>query len=431
MNPRISISMKNGCFLLIFLFLGCTSSEESLHERLKGQWIGVEIKEIKKDSTKFDPTEPPPPPSLPPLHEELFFYGGDSLDEYSFIDFAENNRAFARDTTFSVKPYNGASYNFKLNEDGQSIQVFDSLAHKWSDFGKIQLKNDTLVLKKDHIVTKYVQPKTLITPHFDEIVLDISPTYDGIEMSAILREDGSVLFYGQRKTNLVGFYEGQLPESLFRSIWFRFKNAKTDFLERKYMSFGTDMAEVTVSFCKNGEIVKSVYDYGEASPEVFVYAYMYAIQRINNYRGFSLLGKRIPQYTDFLYSIKNSTIERSLLNSESFWLWQKLQTAKIVEQSALQNKLNYRFEKRGDWVEVTKKNGDIVDEQVEDYIITLSNGKQYQVKNEAWGDGQFFELKTLQGKSLFLDISTNVLTPYILSRPVEYPYAPMKMKLYE
>lgn len=358
----------------------------------------------------------------------MYFYGSDSLEEYSFIDFVENNRALARDTSFSVKPYNGSSYFFKINGKNQSIQIFDSLLLKWSNFAEFQLKNDTLTLKKENIITKYIQCKTLVTPQFDEIVLDISPTYDGIKMSVILNEDGHVLFCGQRKTNLLGFYEGQLPKSLFGSIWFRFKNAKIDSLETKYMGFWTDGAEVSVSFCKNGKVAKSVYDYGEASPEAFVYAYMYAIQRMNNYKWSPPIGRSVPQYTNFNYRLKDSSTEHTLLNSESFWLWYKLQTAKVLEKFPSKITLNYRFEKRGDWIEITKKNGKIVDKQSDHYTITLSNGKKYQVKNETWSDGQFFKLTTVQGQSLFLDIGTNILIPYILSRPATYPYAPMKIE---
>lgn len=116
--------MKKLYFLLIFLINACTSSEENWKEKLKGQWIGVEREEIKKDSVKFDPNEPPPPPGVIMLHEELYFYGSDSLEEYSVQDYWLNHWAYRKDST--TKPYNGKQQLFRISN--KELQVFGSVS---------------------------------------------------------------------------------------------------------------------------------------------------------------------------------------------------------------------------------------------------------------------------------------------------------------
>ncbi|MEZ4905550.1 MAG: hypothetical protein R2822_29200 [Spirosomataceae bacterium] len=244
-------------------------------------------------------------------------------------------------------------------------------------------------------------------------------------MSIIIRSIGVFFIMPKNTLKSRGYIREKLPERLFEAIWFRFANSKIEDLKSRYMASHTDDEEVEVSFVKDNKVIKSIYDYGHASPHVFVSAYTYLMNRIDNLTDLQKSSQALFQSVSFNYYLTHSKIGHSLLRSESFWLWSKLLKAKIIKKLPAQSKLNYILEKNKDWVEIIDKNGNIQNRPLEYYTLILSDGNQYKVKNKTLSDGRFFKIETLEGKTLLLDIGINIFTAKIVNRPLEYPYIPL------
>lgn len=419
--------MRKAYVFMCVLFAACQPFETHYTAKIKGHWIAVKREEILKDTIKVDPEEPPAPPVLTggALHDELFFYFKDSLVHYSFEDYWLNKRAYRMDST--VKLYNGSRKRFKISES-QEFQVFESDSIQWQTKGKIDLIKDTLIVKEKHQETKYVQLTRITKSDFDEIVINSSGCYGTCPvMSVIIQHDRKVFYYAEDHTVRKGLYQGELPEELFKVIWFRFTAGYKKGLKDIYMASHTDDESIEVSFVKDGKIIKSVYDYGRESPQEFMSAYVYLMNRMDNLVDLRKSNQVEPTGMSFEYSLNEGKNQYKLLHSESFWLWSRLLKAKILKPNQVNVALTCMIEKQKSWSTINR-NGHLEDVLLEYYDLILLDGKVYRVKNRAKTDGRFFLMETVEGKRLFLDIGTNFLTSIIVNRPLKYPYIPFHLE---
>ncbi|MEP5935353.1 MAG: hypothetical protein ABJ218_09555, partial [Winogradskyella arenosi] len=113
-------------------------------------------------------------------------------------------------------------------------------------------------------------------------------------------------------------------------IFSKFAQANIDSLERNYAVGHTDDESITTTFIKNGRIIKTIHDYGQAGPKELIWAYV-PIQNLYTEIELGTLENDMPYYPKLHYYTfkKESTILR-LEKSESFYLWTEIKDAKIV-----------------------------------------------------------------------------------------------------
>ncbi|MFK7747750.1 MAG: DUF6438 domain-containing protein [Kordia sp.] len=197
-------------------------------------------------------------------------------------------------------------------------------------------KKDTLLLRKNNTIRYTLVPlkkKEKDSLSFDQIVLSRSGCYGTCPiMNISIHKDGSVLFDGEKYTDVIGLHKAKLSPAFTTYIFQKLENIQLTKVGTFYNVDYTDDETITTTFLHNRKIVKSIHDYGRAGTKELIWAYKILV---NLYAQIPLtkvqFDKEKPKM-DYIRSNEN-TKRLFLQKSEAFILWLALQNATSTTKS--------------------------------------------------------------------------------------------------
>ena len=238
--------------------MGCNlAPNDNLKEKLNGDWKRIESKE-----------------------DNIYFFNpigiGFSNDS---IEFLHGMYKSYLDTNTGKKrlKYYGNSAVFKVSRD--SILYKNPPSFYWKYWRSIiKIKKDTLyLLREDGIIEKYEKLYYDLDNllKIDQIILTRSGCYGSCpKLNISINRNGNLNFNGIRYTDSIGFYKGQLTESLTEKVFRKFQIANIENLDGYYSVNHTDDEVIRTSFFVADSLVKTVVDYGRAGPAELTWAYV-------------------------------------------------------------------------------------------------------------------------------------------------------------
>ncbi|MFD2603380.1 DUF6438 domain-containing protein [Flavobacterium suzhouense] len=367
-------------FLVVF-FLSCEKKPVTPQEMILGNWSVV-----NKDSVM-------------PWERDIrgFEFLADSTCDYKvgFWDWhkyqEERNRAIKNKQSLDDKILNylGTKTKYKITKD--SLKIFNLTEKIWELYQIKKFNKDTLIVKRDTIVSTFTKKKYDIgmSPDFDAVVFSSSLCYGSCPANdLVISKTGEVLYKGSYHVLNEGWYTAKIPLTEFEKIQRRFKEADYMGLKNDYYTMVTDSQQISVSFIKDGKIIKTISDYADSAPNEFIWAYtplMYLGQKLD------LKSKENKKYldNDFFHSSFVTVDEQKGMNltqSEVFYLVTLLMDAKNVD---------VRFDEK--------------------YLLRYDNNYIKEVKT----DGRYYKLYLKNGKTEIKDIGFNYITDNKLSEKIE------------
>ena len=296
----------------------------------------------------------PPPPIDGP-----FIFSG-----YSFLpnNIFENKSGYFN---YNLKPtYLGTKSIYKLDND--SAHIFNRTDNQWQGFKIIKLTQDSLLLKnREYSSLKYKRVHYIADTSFkyDQVVVSYYSSW-GLGKSLLISHNGEATISELDTTGHRLFSQGNIPYKKLKEINKEFGIANIPKLKNEYWSGGYDGPETSITFIKDGKIIKSIHDYMEGAPPEFIWAYThlrYADQSITK----KLIYKNAFPYNFYNISFINGKNIAELTVSETFYLCTLLTQAKEATRH-FSNNYDLRFyphdlisqiQTDGQYYQVTYKNG--------------------------------------------------------------------------
>jgi hypothetical protein len=314
--------MKNIFFLLIFIFFfSCEKKEENL---LICNWcLDERLKNEDYDS----------------LDEEKFGLNiiNDSVLEYKF--------GFYEDvpTSMNVLHFDRKSLNMKINAQRflgtkTKYKVKDSTLFFWDKSGsfwveyKIKKSNQKYLILEDQNQKEYNLVKTENNYNnntlYDAIIVDREGGFGccGINTTYINR-NGEMYFKGLGYNTNEKDFKTQLDLKTVTQIFDNFDKIDILKMDDSYFRSVTDAQSNTISFIKNGKIVKSIQDYAIKAPLDFFAAYnelSYLYQKVKKKNDIVFLFDNRIHFPSF----ENKKVQNKICNSELFLLELELMKGK-------------------------------------------------------------------------------------------------------
>jgi len=319
--------MKNIIFLLIFiLFFSCEEKEENL---LIGNWCFDERLK-NEDYDSFD--------------EEIFGLNilNDSILEYKF-GFYEDVQTLMKVLHFDRKNLNmkinakrflGTKTKYKVKDS--TLLFWDKSGSFWVEY-KIKKLNQKHLILEDQNQTEYNLVKTENKYNnstlYDAIVLDREGGFGccGINTTYINRK-GEMYFKGLGYNTNEKDFKTQLDLKTVTQIFNNFDKIDILKMDGSYHRSGTDAQNNSISFIKNGKIVKSIQDYANKAPLDF----------FATYNELSYLYQKVKKKNDIVFlfdnrihfpSFENKKVQNKIYNSELFLLELELMKGKECDVS--------------------------------------------------------------------------------------------------
>lgn len=272
----------------------------------------------------------------------------------------------------------GTSTPYKLT--GNQLQIYHLSQHRWKKATIEFHSNDTLLLKYgDGSIGHYYR---MNYPYrkadlFDDIIVSASGCFGSCPIdNTYLKKDGTVLYYNETSSPF-SLYQLKLDTTTLSKIYLQFVKADIEGMQTIYKKSITDYETITVTFLKNGKIVKTILDYAYTAPDEFNWAYTpirYLYQQIPKTPITS-----IPDYLKIQHLNFESTQERTnLRKSESFYLWNLLFSGKEVDQ-------------------------------LFDSSYTLDYHSRDTIQQTIKTDGRFYRFEMKNGKIITIDIGFNFI----------------------
>lgn len=299
--------------------ISACNKDHEYRKLIIGEWKFYKSIDLEKEKTKTNGIQLADPPDL-----------SEKLEGYSF---SENGNCEYKEGYIDRYQYNdkniylGRNTQYKIEND--SLIIYDLIEKRWKGRKIISLKKDTLLLKKDDSkIEKYLKMNYQINYEysFDELVVSTSGCYGTCPVLSInINKNGMVYIDADRYNTIEGHFIANASNSIFERIQLDFLKARYYELEDNYAANWNDMETITISFIKNGRIVKTIIDYGRQGPAELNWAYTYV-----RYLYQSLNLEKWKKATDVNF-IFNHDLEKGdstlwLNESESFYLFKELQT---------------------------------------------------------------------------------------------------------
>lgn len=362
--------------LVIIMFLySCENKPQVLQEMILGNWSVVNpdnVKPWEKDIRGFE------------------FLPNDICDyKLGYLDWDRYMADSITDREKRVLYSLGTQTKYAISKD--SLKIFDLTKKKWERYKIEKFNKDTLVVKKDTIVTTLIKKNYTISnvPDFDAIIVSSSLCFGSCPMNdIIISKKGDILYKGSYHVPKKGWYTSKISISDFDKIQKRFKEADYLKLKNIYSTMVTDSQTVSISFIKEGKIIKTIYDYAQTSPSELIWAYLPLVTLSQN---LVLKPKSINSLLDkdFFYSSLVTIDEMKgldLTQTEVFYLVTLLMDAKKVD------------------IEFDEK-----------YFLRYETDFIKEVKT----DGRYYKLYFKNGKTEIRDIGFNFITDNKLNDKLE------------
>ncbi|WP_196890309.1 DUF6438 domain-containing protein [Aureivirga sp. CE67] len=228
-----------------------------------------------------------------------------------------------------INDYKGLYTSYNIRKE--SIFIKDPFSQNWEFKWTInQISKDTLVLERSDstfIKLKKIKPNENI--NFDQIVFSRSGCFGSCPIIDIsINKNGEVYFQGERYVSPLGFYKSKIDSTQISQIFSKFGRANIDSLSNGYTIGRPDNESVTTTFIKNGQILKTIDDYGRAGPKELIWAYV-PIENLYTHIDLDSLAFDEPFYPKLhYYAFEKDSLILRLDKSESFYLWTELQKSK-------------------------------------------------------------------------------------------------------
>lgn len=366
--------MKNIFFLLIFIFFfSCEKKEENL---LICNWcLDERLKNEDYDS----------------LDEEKFGLNiiNDSVLEYKF--------GFYEDvpTSMNVLHFDRKSLNMKINAQRflgtkTKYKVKDSTLFFWDKSGsfwveyKIKKSNQKYLILEDQNQKEYNLVKTENNYNnntlYDAIIVDREGGFGccGINTTYI-NSNGEMYFKGLGYNTNEKDFKTQLDLKTVTQIFDNFDKIDILKMDDSYYRSVTDAQSNTISFIKNGKIVKSIQDYANKAPLDFFAAYnelSYLYQKVKKKNDIVFLFDNRIHFPSF----ENKKVQNKIYNSELFLLELELMKGKVCD---------INFEQK--------------------YSLNFSNLNQGFLFNKIETDGRYYKFIYKNNTSKTIDIGYNFI----------------------
>jgi len=366
--------------ILTLLFQSCNTNTEhqvcdmQTDEAILGDW--VRIYNNSSDET--------PPPRFLTLPQGMTITK-DSIEYYLGFSKVEEDSVTGK----SKRVLLGNYVAYKINND--SVFMLNPLNKDWEYIWKFLLRqNDTIELAfNDSTIIKFQKLHYILDTlaDFDQIIYSSSGCYGFCPIVNIsIDKKGNVISYGEAYVRNIGLFSLDIDVKTKNNIFEKFRRANPLSLIDKYAVDHTDDQSVSTTFIKNGEIVKTINDYGMMAPNELIWAYV-SISNIQKTRQLDSLELDNPFYPILHYfTFKKEDLILYLKKSEKFYLWTELIKAKQTEKQ-FNPKYTIVFEAFYDnWK--PKTNNEI------DSITT---------------DGQYFKIERKGKKSITYDLGYNFI----------------------
>lgn len=319
--------MKNIFFLLIFIFFFCCEKKEE--NLLIGNWCFDErLKNENYDS--FD--------------EEKFGLNiiNDSVLEYKF-GFYEDLPTLMKVINFDRRNLNmkinalrflGTKTKYKVKDS--TLLFWDKSNSIWVEY-KIKKSNQKNLILEDQNHKEYNLTKTENNYNnstlYDAIIVDREGGFGccGINTTYINRK-GEMYFKGLGYNTNEEDFKTQLDLKTVTQIFDNFDKIDILKMDDSYQRSVTDAQSNTISFIKNGKIVKSIQDYANKAPLDFFAAYnelSYLYQKVKKKNDIVFLFDNRIHFPSF----ENKKVQNKICNSELFLLELELMKGKECDVS--------------------------------------------------------------------------------------------------
>jgi hypothetical protein len=274
---------------------------------------------------------------------------------------------------YKTPQYLGQTTNYGLYRD--SLHIYNPADKKWERYKIKTLTRDSLVIGRDTTYNIYLKKHYLTDtiPDFDAVIVAAAPCFGKCPINFIMIENtGKVTYTSVEYTENKGFYTSGISKADFNAIMNDFKKADYMNLDSNYSAGATDMSTTYITFIKNGKIVKSISDYGQAGPNEFVSAYTplkYLEQKLK------LTQIKIPEQLKTEPYVNFGLKGHSFTSAESFYLYYRIINGKIT---------NRNFDKK--------------------YTFSYGLSEKTYIKS----DGRYFQLKS-GNRYITIDTGSNFL----------------------
>lgn len=248
-----------------------TSTEQTID--LRGKWVqehdktDAKSKDISSDNLEM----------ISQMSEAVRYDGfqiiNDRYDNYmGFLEVVSDSTGRR-----SLKYY-GHLTDYRLR--GDSLEIFNPVSKKYDFKGVLDVQNvDSIILIKSCDSTTYQRQNIETYENFDRIELDASMCFGTCPNFTIsLTKKGEIKFEGKNYTPLKGKFTSQASFPLVDYVFSKFEQQPIMKYEDNYRSRATDLQTIVLKFYKNGKLVKTIQDYGTASPQEL----LWAIQPLKN-----------------------------------------------------------------------------------------------------------------------------------------------------
>lgn len=294
--------MKRFVYLILSTFLlayGCKNSDERLHEKLVGDW------QIQRYGNRNSP-------------RHFTFYEDGTLDiKRPYVRITRGEQNF--DTEFL-----GLTSRWKV-ENG-ALLLLDPADSSWATVQVAGISADTLQLRSDGkyqatYVRKAYDADT--TFQFNKILLSTSACFGSCpEADISLDSRGYFVYRGGQYAPVKGVCRTRFSPLVFQYISMGFRQVKIDTLKDAYAADHTDDRHVLTTFVYNDSVVKTVFDYGAASPpdfnrNYFLMEHLYVLARRRKVYNID----PIPYYGWGNYTLYEGKKETYASSDIAFMLW--------------------------------------------------------------------------------------------------------------
>ena len=315
--------MKNIFLLLVFLFFSCDKKEENM---LIGNWYF----DSNLITDNYDSSEKQNF-SLNILNDSILEY------KFGFYEYIPTNMkvlgAYSDTTDMKINALRFLGTKTKYTIKDSTLLFWDKSDSIWVKH-KIKTLNHEYLILEDESKKEYNLVKKKKTYNdstlYDAIIVDRQGGFGccGVNTTYINRK-GKMYFKGLGYNTNEDDFITQLDLKTATQIFNNFDRIDIFHMENSYQRSVTDAQNNTITFIKNGKIVKSIQDYANKAPIDFFAAY----------NELSYLYQKVKKKNDAVFifdnrlnfpSFENNKVQNRIYNSEFFLLELELKKGKEV-----------------------------------------------------------------------------------------------------
>lgn len=343
--------MKKALFILVLIFLLSCQKEKT--NPYVGNWYFDQVVDYDSAKSKYPKiileTEFAPHYNFEILNDSLLDYKQGFYHAISNkVWRAENRQDFLRSYYFL-----GSKTNYKI--DNSNILFFDKSSKSWDTIKVKKISNDTMIVQGyENAFYRLVKKQNnyFDDKSYDAITVDRSPCFGSCPFnSTYIDRKGNLFFKSYSSNTQTNNLFSKLSSDEIKYYFNLFDKIPVQKLKDNYSFQATDSQTNTISFFKNGKIVKTISCYIKSPID---------LEKAYSELSFAYQNVKVEFDDEFLFDGKvnlfsfiNKKSQFRLKESESFFLEVALRNGKQVKKEV---DANYTL-KFSDWKEVSDISG--------------------------------------------------------------------------